>query len=63
MHIVAASTEKINKGSYFIQKEQSKEKQVNAVYEKIFSVALAFKRRNRSLKILYSAAATRILRT
>ena len=44
MHIVAASTEKINKGSYFIQKEQSKEKQVNAVYEKVFCVALTFLR-------------------
>ena len=28
MHIVAVSTEKMNKGSYFTQKEQSKEKQV-----------------------------------
>ena len=31
MHIVSVSTEKMNKGSYFTQKEQSKEKQVNAV--------------------------------
>ena len=44
MHIVAVSTEKMNKGSYFIQKEQSKEKQVNAVYEKVFCVALTFLR-------------------
>ena len=35
MQIVAVSTEKMNKSSYFIQKEQSKEKQVNAVYENV----------------------------
>ena len=28
----------MNKGSYFIQEEQSKEKQVNAVYEKKITV-------------------------
>ena len=38
MQIVVVSTEKMNKGSYFILKEQSKEKPANAVYEKIFSV-------------------------
>ena len=38
MHNAAVTTEKIKKGSYFIQEEQSKEKRVNDVYEKIFSV-------------------------
>ena len=33
------------------QSKESKEKQVNAVYEKNFSVILAFKSTNRSLKI------------
>ena len=38
MHSAAFSTEKMKMGSYFIQEEQSKEKRVNAVHEKIFSV-------------------------
>ena len=33
---------KINQVSYFIYKEQSKEKRVNAVYEKLFSVIYWF---------------------
>ena len=37
VHSAAVSTEKMKMGSYFLQEEQSKEKQVSAVYEKIFS--------------------------